>query len=148
MLSSILPFLLSNDATLPATRSLKASSFMASSNTVACIELRQISECMFDCYDDDGEWTVAYLLSRMKCGEATLPERLQIQSIAVDPYLYVEISAHNIETLALRLTSSVAFTLIMTSPYFITPTVAVVVLLVNDYDDDDDDDEKNDDEDR
>ena len=26
---------------------------------------------------DDGEWTVvAYLLSRIKCGEATLPERL------------------------------------------------------------------------
>ena len=53
---------------------------MASSNTVACIELPQISECMFDCYDegdyDDDEWTVAYLLSRMKCGEATLPERL------------------------------------------------------------------------
>ena len=35
---------------------------------------------------DDGEWTeVAYLLSHMKCGEATLPERLQIQSTAVDP---------------------------------------------------------------
>ena len=86
---------------------------------------------MFDCYDDDddGEWTVAYLLSRMKCGEATLPERLQIQSTAVDPYLFVEISTHNIETLTLRLTSSVAFTLIMTSLCFTTPTVIVVVLL-------------------
>ena len=78
---------------------------MSSSNTVACIELPQISECMYDCYDDDshdddddydGEWAVAYLLSRMKCGEATLPERLQIQSTAVDPYLFVEISTHNI----------------------------------------------------
>ena len=46
--------------------------------------------------DDDGEWTVAYLLSRMKCGEATLPERLQIQSTtAFDPYLFVEISTHS-----------------------------------------------------
>ena len=44
-------FLLSNDS-LPATRSLIA-------------------------IYDDGEWTVvAYLLSHMKCGEATLPERL------------------------------------------------------------------------
>ena len=79
---------------------------------------------MYDCNDDDddGEWTVAYLLSRMKCGEATLPERLQIQSTtAVDLYLFVEISTHNIETLTLRLTSSVAFTLIMTSPCFTTP---------------------------
>ena len=65
--------------------------------------------------------TVAYLLSRMKCGEATLPERLQIQSTAVDPYLFVEISSHNIETITLRLTSSVAFTLIMNSPCFTTP---------------------------
>ena len=82
---------MSNDASLPATRSLRASSFMASSsNTVACIELSQISECMYDCYDDDdgGEWTVAYLLSSKKCGEAILPERLQIQSTAVDPYLF------------------------------------------------------------
>ena len=95
----------------------------SSSNIVVCIELSQISECMFDCYNDDdgGEWTVAYLLSRMKCGEATLPERLQIQSAAVDPYLFVEISTHIIETLTLRLTSSVAFTLIMTSPCFTTP---------------------------
>ena len=75
MLSSILPFLLFNDA-LPATQSLKASSFMASLNTVTYIELPQISECMIAIYDD-GEWTVvAYLLSHMKCGEATLPERL------------------------------------------------------------------------
>ena len=80
----------------------------------------------------------------MKCGEATLPERLQIQSTVVDPYLFVEISSYNNETLTLRLTSSVAFTLIMTSLYFITPTVVVVVLFV---DDDDDDDENNDDED-
>ena len=57
----------------------------------------------------------------MKCGEATLPERLQIQSTAVDPYLFVEILTHNIETLTLRLTSSVAFTRIMTSPCFTTP---------------------------
>ena len=78
----------------------------SSSNTVACIELPQISECMYDYHDDAGEdeddddddceWTVAYLLSRMKCGEATLPERLQIQSSAVDPYLFVDISTHNI----------------------------------------------------
>ena len=65
----------------------------------------------------------------MKCGEATLPERLQIQSTAVDPYLFVEISTHNIETLTIRLTSFVAFTLIMNSPCFTTPTVIVVVLL-------------------
>ena len=76
------------------------------------------NECMYECMYD---WTVAYLLSRMKCGEATLPERLQIQSTAVDPYLFVEISTHNIETLTLRLTSSVAFTLIMTSPCFTIP---------------------------
>jgi hypothetical protein len=38
--------------TLPATRSLKASSFMES-NTVTCIELTQISECMIAIYDDD-----------------------------------------------------------------------------------------------
>jgi len=32
-------------------------------------------DCMIAIYD--GEWTVVtYLLSRMKCGEATLPERL------------------------------------------------------------------------
>ena len=50
--------------------------FMASLNAVTCIELLQISECMITIYDD-GEWTVvAYLLSHMKCGEATLPERL------------------------------------------------------------------------
>ena len=87
MLSSILPFLLSNHA-LPATRSLRASSFMASLNTVTCIELPQISECMIAIYDDS-EWTVvAYLLSHMKCGEAALPERLQIQSTAVDPSIH------------------------------------------------------------
>ena len=58
---------------------------MASLNTVACIDLLYISECMIAIYDD-GEWTVvAYLVSRMKCSEATLPERLQIQSTAVDP---------------------------------------------------------------
>ncbi len=37
--------------TLPATRSLKASSFIAST-TVTCIELTQISECMIAIYDD------------------------------------------------------------------------------------------------
>ena len=64
-----------NDA-LPATRSLRASSFMVSLNTVTCIELSQSSECII-AINDDVEWTVvAYLLSRMKCGEATLPERL------------------------------------------------------------------------
>ncbi len=95
---------------------------MASLNTVTCTELPQISECSMIVIYDDGEWTVvAYLLSHMKCGEATLPERLQIQSTAVDPYLFVEISTHNIETLTLRLPSSVAFTLIMTSPCFTTP---------------------------
>ena len=58
----------------------------------------------------------------MKCGEATLPERLQIQSTtAVDPYLFVEISTHNIEVHTLRRISSVAFTLIMTNPCFTTP---------------------------
>ena len=80
---------------------------------------------MFDCYDDDGdgECTIAYLLSRMKCVEATLPERLQIQSTtAVDPYLFVEISTLNIETLTLRVTSSIAFTPIMTSSCFTTPS--------------------------
>jgi hypothetical protein len=62
---------------LLATRSLRASSFMTSLNTVTFIELPQISESMIAIYDDDGEWTVvAYLLSHMKCGEATLPERL------------------------------------------------------------------------
>ncbi len=66
---------LSNDALL-GTRSLRASSFMVSLNTVTCIELPQISECMIAIYDD-GEWSVvAYLISHMKCGEATLPERL------------------------------------------------------------------------
>ena len=75
MLSSILPFLLFNDALL-AARSLRASFFIVSLNTVTCNELPQISECMIAIYDD-GEWTVvAYLLSHMKCGEATLPERL------------------------------------------------------------------------
>ena len=84
MLSTLLPFLLSNDSLL-ATRSWRASSFMVSLNTVSCIEMPQISECMIAIYDD-GEWTVvAYLLSHMKSGEATLPERLQIQSTAVDP---------------------------------------------------------------
>ncbi len=58
---------------------------MTSLNTVTCIELLQILECMIAIYDD-GEWTVvAYLLSHMKCGEATPSERLQIQSTAVDP---------------------------------------------------------------
>ena len=68
----------------------------------------------------------------MKCGEATLPERLQIQSTAaVDPYLFVEISTHNIETLTLRLTSSVAFTLIMPSVRASQhQTVVVVVALL------------------
>ena len=67
-------------------------------------------------------------ITYMKCGEATLPERLQIQSTAVDPYLFVEISTHNIETLTLRLTSSsVAFTLIMRASQH--QTVVVVVLL-------------------
>ena len=66
-------------------------------------------------------------ITYMKCGEATLPERLQIQSTAVDPYLFVEIATHNIETLTLRLTSSVAFTLIMRASQH--QTVVVVVLL-------------------
>ena len=67
----------------------------------------------------------------MKCGEATLPERLQIQSTAVDPYLFVEISTHNIETLTLRLTSSVAFNLIMPSVRASQhQTVVVVVVLL------------------
>ena len=61
-------------------------------------------------------------ITYMKCGEATLPERLQIQrTTAVDPYLFVEISTYNIEILTLRLPSSVALTLIMTSPCFTTP---------------------------
>jgi hypothetical protein len=44
---------------------------------------------------DDFEWkVVAYLLSHMKCGEATLPKKTADQSTAIDPSIRC-INPHN-----------------------------------------------------